>query len=60
MFFLRTSLISFESSRDFRESSSVAVCLLPNTCRILKLNKRIHGNQRVIKISEKSATKRLN
>ena len=60
MFFSCISSISFENSQSLRESSSVAICLLSNTCRTLKSNKRIHVNQRIIKTSEKSAAERLN
>ena len=60
MFFLCTSSILFEDLQDFRESSFVAIYFLLSTCRTLKLNKRIHINQRIIKISKKSAAERLN
>ena len=59
MFFSCTSSISFENSRDLRKSSSAAVCFLSDTCRTSKSNKRIHANQRIIKISEKSTAERL-
>ena len=60
MFCSCISLILFENSRDFRERSSVAIYLLSNMYQRLKLNRRIYVNQRVIKISERSAAKQLN
>ena len=52
--------MSFEESQNRREKSSTAICFLSNMCLTSKSKSLIHVNQRIIKISEKSATERLN
>ena len=50
----------FKKFRNRREKSLTIMCFLSNICFTLKLKNLIYINQRIIKISEKSATKQLN